>query len=156
MASERQLQFHLMMRGIQEGLSGNQILGLFREFGLGMRTQEFYRLFGAASRVVAEAGPEATRPLSERPTLAEAPPVPASSSAEPGMIQTVRLIYRENVTGNRREVYYNVKTAEGITRQEAINQAIDAYALHSEKYPTTLEAAAHTSAVRIVPGELAA
>jgi hypothetical protein len=156
MASERQLQFWLMLRGVQEGMSGSRILGTFREFGLGMRTQDFYRLFGQATRVVAEAGAEPTRQLGQVPTLAESAPVAAMPSAEPGVIQTVRLIYKEAVTGNLREVFHSTKTEHGITRQEAVNRAIDAYAAHSEEYQTTLVAAAHTSAIRIVPTELAA
>ena len=156
MASERQLQFWLMQRGVQEGLSGSRILSMFREFGLGMRTQDFYRLFGVATKTVAEAGAEPTRPLGQVPTLAETAPVPAQRSAEPGVIQTVRLVYKEAVTGNLRTVYHSTKSEHGITRQEAINRAIDAYATHSEEYQTTLVAAAHTSAIRIVPTEMAA
>lgn len=156
MASESQLQFWLMLRGVQEGASGARILSMFREFGIGMRTQSFYRLFGQASRVVAEAGLEPTRPLEAVPSLSEIAPVAAGPRAEPGVIQTVRLIYRENETGNLRVVYHSTKTAEGITRQEAINNAIDEYATNAERYPTTLVAAAHTSAIRIVPMELAA
>jgi hypothetical protein len=155
-ASAQQLQFQLMMRAVREGFSGSQTLGLFREFGLGMRTQDFYRLWGQAGTAVAEAGAEPTRPLDQVPTLAETAPIGAAPSAEPGVLQTVRLVYRERVTRNLRTVYYSTKSAEGITRQEAINQAIDAYAAHSEEYETDLIAAAHTSAIRIVPTELAA
>ena len=156
MASESQLQFWLMLRGVQEGMSGARILSTFRQFGLGMRTQDFYRLFGQAARAVAEAGAEPTRPLGQVPTLSEIAPVAAGPRAEPGVIQTVRLIYREAVTRNLREVYHSTKTAQGITRQEAINAAIDSYATNSEEYQTTLVAAAHTSAIRIVPMELVA
>lgn len=156
MASERQLQFWLMLRGVQEGMSGQKVLDTFREFGLGMRRQEFYRLWGQAQTVTAEAGQEPTRPLDQLPSLAEQPPYPASSRAEPGVIQTVRLIYREAETGKQRVVYHSTKSAQGITRQQAINNAIDAYAAHSEEYQTTLLAAVHTSAIRIVPAEEAA
>ena len=156
MASESQLQYWLMLRGVQEGMSGARVLSLFREFGIGMRTQSFYQLFGQASRVVAEAGAEPTRPLESVPGLSEIAPVAAGPRAEPGVIQTVRLIYREAVTGNLREVYHSTKSDQAVTRQEAINAAIDAYATHSEEYQTTLVAAAHTSAIRIVPMELVA
>lgn len=156
MASPRQLQFTLMLRAVREGYSGAQTLALFREFGLGMRRQAFYRLWGEAQVDVREAGEEVTRPLSAVPTAAETRPVPASPRTAPGVIQTVRLRYQEAVTGNLRTVFYQVKTDEGITRQAAINMAIDAYATHSQEYQTTLIAAAHTSAIRIVPTELAA
>lgn len=156
MASPRQLQYQLMLRAIRQDLSGAQTLRLFREFGLGMRTQEFYALWGQAQVVVREAGEEPTRPLDQVPTLAESAPVAAGPRAEAGVIQTVRLTYRENVTGKLRVVYHSTKSDEGITRQEAINNAISSYAAHSAEYETSLLAAAHTSAIRIVPTELAA
>lgn len=156
MASPRQLQYQLMLRAIGQDLSGAQTLRLFREFGLGMRTQQFYQLWGQAQVVIREAGEEPTRPLDQVPTLAETPPTAASMRAEPGVIQTVRLVYRENVTGKLRVVYHSTKSENGVTRQEAINNGISAYSAHSAEYETSLVAAAHTSAIRIVPTELAA
>lgn len=156
MASDSQLQYWLMLRGVQEGYSGNQVLSLFREFGLGMRRQAFYRLWGEATTTVREAGLEPTRPLDQVPTLAETPPVAAGPRAEAGVLQTVRLTYRERETGNIRTVYHSTKSEEGITRQQAVNNAIEAYAGHSEEYQTSLIAAAHTSAIRITPLEAAA
>lgn len=145
-----------MLRAIGQDLSGAQTLRLFREFGLGMRTQDFYALWGQAQVVYREAGEEATRPLDQVPTLAETPPVAAGPRAEPGVIQTVRLTYRENVTGKLRIVYHSTKSDEGVTRQEAMNNAVSAYAAHSAEYETSLVAAAHTSAIRIVPMDMAA
>lgn len=156
MAGPRQLEYQLMLRAVQEGMTGAHTLQLFREFGLGMRTQDFYALWGNAQTVVRETGEEATRPLDQVPNAAETPPYPANPNAEPGVLQTVRLTYREKVTGKYRVVYHSVKTANGITRQDAINAAIDAYSAHSEEYQTTLAAAAHTSAIRITPMEAAA
>jgi hypothetical protein len=156
MASPRQLQFWLAMRGVQEGLTGASVLRTFREFGLGMRTQEFYRMWGEAATVVREAGAEPTRDLTQVPSGSEAPPVPAGPHAEPGIIQTVRLVYSEKETGNHRIVYHSTKSPAGVTRQQAINNAIDAYAAHSEEYQTTLLYAAHSSAITIVPMEAAA
>jgi hypothetical protein len=155
-AGPRQLEYQLMLRAVREGFSGAHTLALFREFGLRMRTQDFYALWGNAQTVVRETGEEATRPLDTVPTLAETPPYPANPSAAPGVLQTVRLTYREKVTGKYRTVYHSVKSDNGVTRQEAINTAITAYSPHSEEYETTLVAAAHTSAIRIVPQEAAA
>lgn len=156
MATPRQLQYQLMMRALRQDLSGAATLRLFREFGLGMRTQEFYALWGQAQTVVREAGEEPTRPLDQVPTLAESPPIAAGPRANPGVIQTVRLVYRENVTGKLRVVYHSTKSDEGVTRQEAINNGISAYAAHSAEYETSLIAAAHTSSIRIVPMDIAA
>jgi hypothetical protein len=118
-----------------------------------MRTQQFYRLWGEAQNVVTEAGQEPTRPLDQVPTMAESPPSPASMRATIGYLQTVRLIYTERETGHVRTVYHSTKSTFGVTRAQAIANAIDAYASHSEEYQTTLLAAAHTSSVRITPVE---
>jgi hypothetical protein len=156
MASPQQLQYHLMLRAGQEGYSGAATLRLFREFGLGMRTGDFYKLWAQAQVTAREAGQEATRPLDQVPTLAETAPIAAGPRAEPGVIQTVRLVYRENVTGHLRTVLHSTKSEAGITRQEAVANAIDSYASHSEEYQTSLVAAAHTSAIRVVPMEAVA
>lgn len=148
------MQFWLMLRGVQEGWSGRKMLDTLKFFGLGLRTQVFYRLWGEARAVNAEAGQEATRPLNQVPTLAETPPV--ATNGPEGVLQTVRLIYRERVTGNIRVVYHSSKSPEGMTRQEAIDRAIAAYAGHSEEYQTDLVAAYHSSAIRLTPVQIAA
>lgn len=148
------LQFYFMLRGVQEGYSGQQVLNLLQEFGLGLRRQQFYRLWGVARTAVAEAGQEPTRPADQVPTLAESPPVPTRNKQ--GVLQTVRLVYSEAVTGNLRTVYHNVVSDSGVTRQQAVDTAIAAYQPHSEEYQTTLVAAFHSSSVRLTPMEAAA
>lgn len=144
------LQYYFMLRGVQEGYTGQQVLNLLQEFGLGLRRQDFYRLWGTARSAVAEAGQEPTRPADQVPQLSEmGPPVPTRNSS--GILQTTRLIYREAVTNQIRTVYHNVVTPAGLTRQEAVDAAIDAYAAHSEEYQTSLVAAFHSSAVQLVP-----
>lgn len=153
-AQQGGLQFWLMMRAVSEGWSGSKTLSTLRFFNLGMRTQQFYRLWGMARAAVAEAGQEPTRPLDQKPTLAESPPIPTNNKA--GYIQTVRLIYRERVTGNLRTVYHSTVGDQPITRAQAIANAIDAYAAHSEEYETDLVAAFHSSSRRLVPVSVAA
>jgi hypothetical protein len=144
------LQYYFMLRGAQEGYSGQQVLNLLQEFNLGMRRQDFYRLWGTARSAVSEAGQEPTRPADQVPTLAEmGPPVPTRNSQ--AILQTTRLIYREQMTGQIRTVYHSITSEQGMTRQEAVNAAIAAYAAHSEEYQTTLVAAYHSSAVQLVP-----
>lgn len=142
-------QLSLMIAGAARGMSGQAVLTELREAGLGVRRQQFYRLWGTARTIAAEAGLEPTRPLNETPDLGKIPPV-ATKGAE-GYLQTVRLVYREAVTGNQRVVFHNSKSDQPMTRQEAIDQAIAAYEGHSEEYDTTLIAAVHTSAIHLVP-----
>jgi hypothetical protein len=71
------------------------------------------------------------------------------------VLQTVQLFYRERVTGNVVQRFFNVKTPEGITRQEAINQAINANVGNAEKYQQELIGAVHTGTANLVAQEAA-
>lgn len=144
---DERLQF--MIAGALQGLSGASVLRELRAGGIGGRTQDFYRIWGTARSIAAEAGLEPTRPLNERPTLGQMTPV-ATNGAQ-GVLQTTRLVYKERVTGNIRVVYHNVKSDTPMTRQEAIQAAIDAYGEHDEEYQTDLISAVHTSAIRLIP-----
>jgi len=146
--------FGSAVRAAQEGQSAGAWLRALSAAGAGIRRQVGLRLYAEARRVAAEAGEEPTRPLGQVPTLDESPPTPTRSSE--GVLQTVRLVYRERVTGNLRTVFHSTVSESGVTRQEAINRAIDAYAAHSEEYQTSLVGAVHTSSRRLVPVQLAA
>jgi hypothetical protein len=141
--------FGSAVRAAREGVSAGAWLRALSAAGAGIRRQVGLRLYAQAKTVAAEAGDEPTRPLDEVPSLAEQPPVPTRDKA--GTLQTVRLIYRESVTGNLRTVFHSVKSESGITRQEAIDAAVAAYQPHSDEYQTTLVGAVHTSAVRLTP-----
>jgi hypothetical protein len=140
------------MRAAREGYSAGAWLQSLREAGAGIRRQVGLRLYANAKRIVAEYGEEPFRELSEVPSVSETPPLPTKGAT--GILQHVRLQYRERVTNNVRDVYFNVKSDEGMTRQEAINAAIEAYAPHSERYQTVLLGAVHTGAVKLVPVNL--
>jgi hypothetical protein len=144
--------FGSAIRAASEGLSAGAWLRALSESGAGIRRQVGLRLYAEARVVAAESGQEATRPLDQVPTLSEMPPV--ATRATEGVLQTVRLVYRERVTGNLRVVFHSTKSSEGITREQAVQNAIDEYSEHSEEYQTTLVGAAHTSAVRLVPVNL--
>lgn len=141
--------FGSAVRAAREGISAGAWLRALSDAGAGIRRQVGLRLFREARTIAAETGEEPTRPLNQVPSLAESPPAPTRDSE--GVLQTVRLVYREKVTGNLRTVFHSTKSESGITRQEAIDNAIDAYAAHSEEYQTTLVGAVHTSSIRLVP-----
>lgn len=145
-------QLSLMVAGAAQGMSGQAVLSELREAGLGIRRQQFYRLWGTARTMAAEAGFEPTRPMDQKPDLATIPPV-ATRQAE-GYLQTVRLVYREDMTGQQRVVYHNTKSENLITRQEAVDAAIAAYTGTPSSEGQTLIAAVHTSAIHLVPVQL--
>lgn len=137
------------MRAAREGVSAGKWLTSLREAGSGIRRQVGLRLFANAKRIVAEYGEEPFRPVGEVPDISETPPLPTRGAT--GVLQHVRLQYRDRISNQVRDVYYNVKSENGITREEAINQAIAAYEPYAERYQTSLVGAVHTGAVRMVP-----
>jgi hypothetical protein len=156
MTGKSQQQFWLMLRAQQEGISGSRTLAMFRQQGLGMRTQSFYRMWALAGVTTREAGAEPTRPPDEVPEIPEGGNIPVRPRVTPGVLQTVRLTLREKVTGKFRTVYHQTKSPEGVTRQQAIENAVTAYESQNAEYETTVVAASHTSARRMVPMEAAA
>lgn len=141
------------LRAIGEGQSANQFAAALRESGAGIRRQVALRIYGQARAIAAEYGEEVTRPLDQVPTAAESRQWPTRTTD--GVLQTVQLFYRERVTGNIIQRFYNVKTAEGITRQEAIDQAIDANVGNASRYQQTLVGAVHTGTALLVSDQVA-
>lgn len=146
--------FGSAVRAAKEGLSAGAWLRALQEAGAGIRRQVGLRLYAQAREVAAEAGEEPLRPLNEVPSLEQMPPSPTRNTE--GVLQTVRLVYRERVTGNLRTVFHSTKSESGVTRQEAIDNAIDAYADHADEYQNDLVGAVHTSAIRLTPVQAAA
>jgi hypothetical protein len=141
--------YPFLLRAAAEGRSANAALSALAESGLGVRRQVGLRLYAEARRTIAEAGETPLSALSENPGLGPLTPSPTRNAT--GVLQTVRVVSREKVTGNIRTHFYNVKTDEGITWQEAVNRAQDAYSANSEDYPTSLVAAIPSSAIRLTP-----
>jgi hypothetical protein len=137
------------LRAVGEGLSANQWAAAIRESGAGIRRQVALRIYGQARALAAEYGQEPTRPIGERPGQAESRQWPTRASS--GVLQTVQLFYRERVTGNIVQRFFNVKTTEGITREEAISQAIGANSANAQRYEQELIGAVHTGTALLVP-----
>src|SRR4029077_18929456 len=138
------------LRAISEGSSANQFYRDLQASGAGVRRQVALRIFGQAKALAAEYGDEPTRPIDQNPVTPETRQWPTRQSS--GVLQTVQLFYRERVTGNIIQRFYNVKTASGVTRSEAISQAIDANTGNAEKYQQELIGAVHTGVAILAPG----
>lgn len=113
------------IKAANAGYSANRFARELTAAGAGIRRAVALKVFQEGRRLAAEYRQEPLRPLGQVPTFAESRQWPTRDSA--GVLQTVQLIYREKVTGNVLVRYYSVKSAEGVTRGEAIAQAIAAY-----------------------------
>ncbi len=142
-------QFAFMLRGAGEGLSGQRVLGALREAGLGLRRQQFYRLWAQAQEVSRASATAAMAPPDQVPDAASFPPTPTRGAT--GVLQSVRLQYVERVTGQVRTLHYQVKGEAARTPQQVVNAAVGAYEGHAERYQVRLFAATYTGGVRLVP-----
>jgi hypothetical protein len=136
------------LRAVREGMSANAWARALQESGAGVRRQVALRVFGQARTLAAEYGAEPERNISAKPSFGEMRQWPTRQAE--GVLQTVRIFYRERVTGRVVDRYFNVKTPEGITREEAIRQAIDANSDNAERYEQDLIGAVHTGAAVLV------
>ncbi len=137
------------LRAAREGSTATAWINSLRATGQGVRRQVGLRLFAEAKALQSESGDVAGRPLNAAPAAGELKSWPTQGAE--GVIQTVKLFYRENVTGRIVHQYYGVKSERGMIRQEAVNTAIDAYASAAERYRQRLEGAVLTSEARLVP-----
>jgi len=120
-----------------------------RALGVAPRQSEAYALYRMAKSITVARGNDVFMSLGDNPAEGSLPEWPTRNAE--GVRQNVSLVYRDRTTGNISRTFYSVTSEGGITREEAIAQAIDAYAGNAEAYNQDLIGAAHTSAYRLTP-----
>src|SRR6266700_6769650 len=113
------------LKAVQEGYSANAFLRALGDLGHGVRRSFGLKVFGEAKALAAEYDLTPTRNMNQVPRWEETRAWPTKGTS--GVLQNVKLFYREHVTGRIIESYYSVKAEGGITPQEAVNKAMDAY-----------------------------
>lgn len=120
-----------------------------RAEGLAPRRSEALELFRIAKGITVNSADEPFRDISSAPSGTEMGQWPTKSAT--GVIQTVTLLYRDRATGQIHQTWYNYKSDNGVSREEAMSSGITAYAEHAEQYEQDLIGAIHSSARRLVP-----
>lgn len=131
------------------GMNASQFYQDLRARGIAPRQSEAAALFAQAKAIVADHGSEPFRDLRSVPTADELRPWPTRTGT--GVSQRVLLTYRDKATGAQATAYYTVSSDNGVTRQEAINSAIDAYRSNEERYNQQLIGAVHLAAYQLTP-----
>lgn len=132
------------------GSSANAFYRSLRDLGIAPRRTEALQLFSVAKGLVARTPDEPFRALNQVPAPADMGMWPSKTAT--GVVQTVSLTYRDTTTGHIQQTWWKTNTPNGITREEALATAIDAYSEHAESYGQELIGAVHTSTYRLVPG----
>ena len=141
--------FPAALTAARGGMSANAFYRELQAQGYGARRSEVLQLFKVAQGVVTRTAEEPFRPLNAVPLQSEIGTWPSKGAT--GIIQRVTLTYRDRTTGTIKQTWWNTVTPNGITREEAIATAIDAYSEHAESYEQDLIGAVHTSAYNLSP-----
>lgn len=117
--------------------------------GIAPRQSEAYALFAQAKGIVEDTGAEAFRSMQSVPTANELRQWPTRGAT--GVNQRILILHREKGTGAVIQSYYTVSSATGVTREEAVNTAIEAYRSNNERYNTETLGAVHVAAYQLTP-----
>lgn len=131
------------------GMSANAFYRQLQQLGMGAKRSEVLALFKIAKAIVTKTDQEVFQDPTLVPSGQDLVPWPVRIAT--GVKQNVTLTYRDKTTGEIKQTYYSVTSPNGITRQEAVNEAIGAYADASERYNQDLIGAVHTGSYQLVP-----
>lgn len=133
----------------RNGLNGSEFIRYLREAGLGARDSEVRALLKVAYQTLKTNPDEPFGDPDAVPDLSTASPWPTVSAT--GVKQAVSLTYRQRATGTLITVPYQVTSETGVTRQQAIAKAIEAYKAKAEEYGQELVGAVHTKTFVLSP-----
>lgn len=133
----------------RNGLSAAEFARALRAAGLGARDSEVRALYKVAQQTVQKSPEEPFADLNMVPDLHTAKPWPTVSAK--GVSQRVEITYRQRSTGTLITVPYSVTSEGGVTRQQAIDQAVEAYRTKAEQYDQELVGAVHTKTYQYRP-----
>jgi hypothetical protein len=134
----------------RNGLSGAEFIRYLRAAGEGARESEVRALLKLAYSTISKSQDEAFADPNLVPDLSTAKPWPTAGAT--GVSQAIELTYRDKSTGTLITVPYQVHSANGVTRAEAIAKAIEAYSANAERYKQDLVGAIHTKTFVLTPG----
>lgn len=131
------------------GMSQNEFIRTMRSLGMGARDSEMRSLYRLALQTLKTNPDEPFADPNAVPDRAQASPWPTIVAT--GLKQAVEVTYRVRATGTLVTVPYQVSSQNGVTRQEAVNAAINAYASKAEAYGQEFVGAIHTKVFVMVP-----
>jgi len=137
------------LTAVRQGANATQFYQALRAAGEAPRQSEAYALFKHAAAIHESAGEEAFRPLSSIPTANEMTDWPTKSAT--GVQQRVLLVIRDRTTGLQTTTYYSVHSDNGVTREQAVAEAVAAADANNERYKSDVIGAVHMSTYRLKP-----
>lgn len=137
------------LKAARGGMTASQWYSALRTQGVAPRSSEAFALFRVAVKVAAGGGNETSREQSAVPRPGPGDIWPTKNAT--GIRQNVTLAYRNRATGVITQTYWSTISEKGVTRQEAVEAAINSYSDHADEYDQDLIMAVHSSAYRLRP-----
>jgi len=107
--------FHFLIKGLQEGKSGLQILKELRELGLGYRTQDFYNDLRIVKGEILKW--ETMKFVKRDAVISESLYTPSERAKTP-FVTKVRVEIENVLTGERKEIYVSVTHDTPLKRRD--------------------------------------
>jgi len=145
--------FPAALIAVKNGWNASQLIRELRSLGEGARESEVRALYKIAQNTLSKNPDEPFGNPELVPDLSTAKPWPTVSAT--GVKQAVEITYRQRATGTLVTVPYQVTSENGVTRQEAIEAALNAYASKAEEYGQELVGAVHTKTFVLTPSIIA-
>lgn len=130
-------------------MGANAFYNELRTLGVAPRRSEALALYRTAKGVVSVEGNDVYEDPNANPASGVLRDWPTKNAT--GIRQNVTLVYRDRATGEFSTTKYSVVSDNGITRNEAVNEAVAAYSDQAENYDQDLISAVHTSAFQFAP-----
>lgn len=141
------------LKAVAQGVSGNAAYRAFQAAGGAVRRATFQRTVAEVRRTLADQLDEATRPLNRRPSADEITVI--SSAKHSGYRQHVDVYVRDRETGEVESRPFSWKTQVVITRQAAIQQALNAFndgvTGSPDRFNEEILGATYTGTIQLIP-----
>ena len=132
------------VKAAKGGLNASQWYSMLRDQGIAPRSSEAFALFRIAVKVAAGQPWEIGANQKAVPRVRPGQNWPTKRAT--GVRQNVSLAYRNRTTGVITQTFWSVISPKGVTRESAVQEAIQSYASNAEAYDQDLIMAVHTSA----------
>lgn len=113
------------IKAIKQGLSANQAYKAFQAGGGATRRATFLRTVAEVRRTLSDQIDEATRPLNRKPAADEITVI--STKTRSGFMQQIDVYVRDRDTGEVESRPFSFRTQVVVSRQAAINEALNAF-----------------------------
>lgn len=144
--------FSAAIRSVRDGLSARAGLRAYRGGGGRIQDSRWFRAYGQARAAVGARPAALAAPLDRRATADEV--LTWTTRGARGRLDQVEVYVLDRDSGDVIPIPYSVRSQTGVTRQQAIDEALNVYTPEGEGYNQVILGAAHVGAFDLQPGDI--